>query len=370
MQKRTASFLFPLYLILLYIEKKNTKSIYEDGNVMSNQDTTVLIYQAEDGHTRVDVRFEDETVWLSQQQMAELFHTSRTNIVEHIRNIYDEHELDKASTCRNFRQVRIEGSREVARSIPFYNLDMIISLGYRVHSLTATQFRRWATEHLKEYLIKGFTMNDEKLKNLGGGDYWHELLERIRDIRSSEKVMYRQVLDLYATSVDYDPDSAESIAFFKMVQNKLHYAAHGHTAAEVIYERADAEKPFMGLTSFSGSNPAKKDVTIAKNYLSEDELKILNNLVSGYFDFAEIQAMRHNVMHMSDYAEQLDRILEAQGDTVLDGAGKVSHKQAVDKALDEYRKYQAKTLSPVERDYLRVIEEIDRSVSKQIRDNN
>ena len=370
MQKRTASFLFPLYLILLYIEKKNTKSIYEDGNVMSNQDTTVLIYQAEDGHTRVDVRFEDETVWLSQQQMAELFHTSRTNIVEHIRNIYDEHELDKASTCRNFRQVRIEGSREVARSIPFYNLDMIISLGYRVHSLTATQFRRGATEHLKEYLIKGFTMNDEKLKNLGGGDYWHELLERIRDIRSSEKVMYRQVLDLYATSVDYDPDSSESIAFFKMVQNKLHYAAHGHTAAEVIYERADAEKPFMGLTSFSGSNPVRKDVTIAKNYLSEDELKILNNLVSGYFDFAEIQAMRHNVMHMSDYAEQLDRILEAQGDPILDGAGKVSHKQAVDKALDEYRKYQVKTLSPVERDYLRVIEEIDRSVSEEIRDKD
>ena len=247
---------------------------------MNDQDTTVLIYQAEDGHTKVDVRFEDETVWLSQPQMAELFRTSRTNIVEHIRNIYEEHELDKASTCRNFRQVRIEGSREVARSIPFYNLDMIISLGYRVHSLIATQFRRWATERLKEYLIKGFTMNDEKLKNLGGGDYWHELLERIRDIRSSEKVMYRQVLDLYATSVDYDPNSAESIAFFKMVQNKLHYAAHGHTAAEVIYERADAEKPFMGLTSFSGSNPAKKDVTIAKNYLSELELKRLNLLVS------------------------------------------------------------------------------------------
>ena len=344
------------------------KSIHEDMKTMNDQDTTVLIYQAEDGHTKVDVRFEDETVWLSQQQMAELFHTSRTNIVEHIRNIYDEHELDKTSTCRDFRQVRTEGSREVARSIPFYNLDMIISLGYRVHSHIATQFRRWATEHLKEYLIKGFTMNDEKLKNLGGGDYWHELLERIRDIRSSEKVMYRQVLDLYATSVDYNPDSAESIAFFKMVQNKLHYAAHGHTAAEVIYERADAEKPFMGLTSFSGSNPAKKDVTIAKNYLSEDELMILNNLVSGYFDFAEIQAMRHNVMHMSDYAEQLDRILEAQRDPVLDGAGKVSHKQAVDKALDEYRKYQVKTLSPVERDYLRTIEELNRSASEQIRD--
>ena len=242
---------------------------------------------------------------------------------------------------------------------------MIISLGYRVHSHIATQFRRWATEHLKEYLIKGFTMNDEKLKNLGGGDYWHELLERIRDIRSSEKVMYRQVLDLYATSVDYDPNSAESIAFFKMVQNKLHYAAHGHTAAEVIYERADAGKPFMGLTNFSGNSPIKKDVTIAKNYLSEDELKILNNLVSGYFDFAEIQAMRHNVMHMSDYVEQLDRILEAQGDSVLDNAGRISHEQAVNKALDEYRKYQEKTLSQVEEDYLRTIEKLSQNANEK-----
>ena len=332
---------------------------------MSNNDTEIVIYQTEDGHAKVDVRFEDETVWLSQQQMADLFNTSRTNIVEHIRNIYDEHELDKTSTCRDFRQVRTEGSREVARSIPFYNLDMIISLGYRVHSRIATQFRRWATEHLKEYLIKGFTMNDEKLKNLGGGDYWHELLERIRDIRSSEKVMYRQVLDLYATSVDYDPNSAESIAFFKMVQNKLHYVAHGHTAAEVIYERADAGKPFMGLTNFSGNSPIKKDVTIAKNYLSEDELKILNNLVSGYFDFAEIQAMRHNVMHMSDYVEQLDRILEAQGDSVLDNAGRISHEQAVNKALDEYRKYQEKTLSQVEEDYLRTIEKLSQNANEK-----
>ncbi len=344
---------------------------YNEGcKMMSNYDTEIVIYQSEDGQTKVDVRFEDETVWLSQKQLVELFQSSKANISEHIKSIYDEGELDEASTVRKIRTVQNEGSREVTRNITYYNLDMIISLGYRVHSHIATQFRRWATEHLKEYLIKGFTMNDEKLKNLGGGDYWHELLERIRDIRSSEKVMYRQVLDLYATSVDYDPDSAESIAFFKMVQNKLHYAAHGHTAAEVIYERADAEKPFMGLTSFSGSNPAKKDVTIAKNYLTEDELKILNNLVSGYFDFAEIQAMRHNVMHMNDYAEQLDRLLEAQGDPVLDGAGKISHKQAVDKAIDEYRKYQVKTLSPVERVYLRVIEEIDRSVSEEIRDKN
>jgi hypothetical protein len=330
----------------------------------------IIIYQSEDGQTHIEVRMEDETVWLSQQQMAELFQTSRTNVVEHIKHIYEDGELQEEATCQKFRQVQTEGTRQVSREIPFYNLDMIISLGYRVRSVIATHFRQWATQRLKEYIIKGFTMDDERLKQLGGGNYWKELLDRIRDIRSSERVLYRQVLDLYATAVDYDPRSSMSVTFFKIVQNKLHYAAHGHTAAEVIYERADAEKPFMGLTSFSGSNPAKKDVTIAKNYLTEDELKILNNLVSGYFDFAEIQAMRHNVMHMSDYAEQLDRILEAQGDPILDGAGKVSHKQAVDKALDEYRKYQVKTLSPVERDYLRVIEEIDRSVSEEIRDKD
>ena len=213
-------------------------------------------------------------------------------MIQHIKNIYPEGELDEISTCRKFRQVRREGNRNVERERLYYNLDMIISLGYRIRSSIATQFRRWATERLKEYMIKGFAMDDERLKNLGGGSYWKELLDRIRDIRSSEKVMYRQVLDLYATSVDYDPKSAESVAFFKMVQNKLHYAAHGHTAAEVIFERADAEKPFMGLTAFSGDFPTAKDIAVAKNYLSADELKILNNLVSGYFDFAEIQAMR------------------------------------------------------------------------------
>lgn len=233
----------------------------------------IVIYQTEDGGTKIDVRFEGETVWLTQQQMAELFQTSRTNIVEHIGHIYEEGELDEASTCRKFRQVRDEGSRRVTREIPHYNLDMIISLGYRVKSRIATHFRRWATERLKEYMLKGFTMDDERLKELGGGNYWKELLARIRDIRSSEKVMYRQVLDLYATSVDYDPNSAESVAFFKMVQNKLHYAAHGHTAAEVIYERADADKPFMGLTAFSGDFPTAKDIGIAKNYLTEEELR-------------------------------------------------------------------------------------------------
>ena len=258
----------------------------------------IVIYQTDDGDTKIDVRFVDESVWLTQQQMAELFQSSRTNIVEHIRHIYEEGELDEVSTCRKFRQVRIEGSRRVARELPYYNLDMIIFLGYRVKSIIATNFRRWATERLKEYMKKGFTMDDERLKNLGGGNYWKELLDRIRDIRSSEKVMYRQVLDLYATSIDYNPKSSESVAFFKMVQNKLHYAAHGHTAAEVIYERADADKPFMGLTAFSGDFPTAKDIGVAKNYLSEEELRILNAIVSGYFDFAEVQAMRHHPMHM------------------------------------------------------------------------
>lgn len=258
----------------------------------------IVIYQTDDGDTKIDVRFVDESVWLTQQQMAELFQSSRTNIVEHIRHIYEEGELDEVSTCRKFRQVRIEGSRRVARELPYYNLDMIISLGYRVKSIIATNFRCWATERLKEYMKKGFTMDDERLKNLGGGNYWKELLDRIRDIRSSEKVMYRQVLDLYATSIDYNPKSSESVAFFKMVQNKLHYAAHGHTAAEVIYERADADKPFMGLTAFSGDFPTAKDIGVAKNYLSEEELRILNAIVSGYFDFAEVQAMRHHPMHM------------------------------------------------------------------------
>ncbi len=234
----------------------------------------------------------------------------------------------------------MEGNRQVTRELPFYNLDMIISLGYRVKSLIATQFRRWATERLKEYMIKGFTMDDERLKNLGGGNYWRELLERIRDIRSSEKVMYRQVLDLYATSVDYNPRSAESVAFFKMVQNKLHYAAHGHTAAEVIYERADADKPFMGLTTFSGDFPTAKDIGIAKNYLTEEELRVLNQMVSGYFDFAEVQAIRHRPMYMSDYVEQLDNILRATGEEVLTHAGKISHAQAMEKAKAEYKRYQ------------------------------
>ena len=328
---------------------------------MNNDDKgQVIIYRSKDGQTSVEVLLENETVWLTQQQMAELFHTSRTNVVEHIQHIYEEEELDEKSTCRNFRQVRKEGNRMVSRSMPFYNLDMIISLGYRVKSMIATHFRRWATGILKEYMIKGFALDDDRLKGSGGGAYWKELLDRIRDIRSSEKVMYRQVLDLYATSVDYNPKSRESIAFFKMVQNKLHYAAHGHTAAELIYERVDAEKPFMGLKSFNGDFPVKSDIGIAKNYLNEDELKILNNLVSGYFDFAEIQAMRHNPMHMSDYVQQLDKVLSSTGEQVLEGAGKISHKQAMEKAEAEYRKYQVQTITPVEEAYLDTVKKIEK----------
>ena len=322
----------------------------EQDLIPSDNQGDVIIYQAEDGKTKIDVRFVDETVWLSQQQMVELFKTSRTNIVEHIAHIYEEGELDEISTCRKFRQVRQEGSRTVSRELPFYNLDMIISLGYRVKSIIATHFRRWATERLKEYLIKGFTMDDDRLKNLGGGNYWKELLDRIRDIRSSEKVMYRQVLDLYATSVDYDPK------------------AHGHTAAEVIYERADADKPFMGLTSFSGDFPTSKDIGIAKNYLSEEELKILNGIVSGYFDFAEVQAIRHNPMHMSDYVEHLDRILSTTGEQILVGAGKIRHKQAMDKANREYQRFLAQNLSPVEEAYLQTIKEVEKTAKKKTKE--
>lgn len=320
----------------------------------------IVIYQTQDGLTQINVKFEDETVWLTQQQMAALFQTSRTNVVEHIKHIYEEKELDEKSTCRNFRQVQKEGTRQVTRELPFYNLDMIISLGYRIKSLVATQFRRWATELIKEYLKKGYALDDKRLKELGGGDYWKDLLDRIRDIRSSEKVMYRQVLDLYATSADYNPKSAESIAFFKMVQNKFHYATHGNTAAEVIYNRADAEKEFMGLTTFAGDFPTKKDIKSAKNYLSESELKILNNLVSAYFDLAEINAMEHKTMYMADYVEQLDRILSSTGKEVLDNAGSISNKQALEKAEAEYQKFIQKNLSPVEKEYLEAIKSVEK----------
>jgi hypothetical protein len=333
--------------------------------MIDNSKGDIIIYQTDNGLTKIDVRVENETVWLSQQQMADLFDTTKQNISLHIKNIFYEEELDEDSTVKEFLTVQKEGNRRVERKVKYYNLDMIISLGYRIKSKIATNFRKWATERLKEYMIKGFTMDDERLKGNGGGNYWKELLARIKDIRSSEKVMYRQVLDLYATAVDYDPKDSKSIEFFKIVQNKLHYATHGHTASEVIYERADAEKPFMGLTTFKGDIPVLQDVVIAKNYLNGEELKVLNNLVSGYFDFAEIQAIRHNPMYMEDYIKQLDMILSSTGGKVLVGAGRVSHNQAIKKAKLEYKKYQVKTISPVEEEYLNSLKKISSEIEKK-----
>lgn len=329
---------------------------------MGDNKSEIIIYQSEDGLTCIDVRMEDETVWLTQAQLVDLYQTSKANISEHIKHIFEDGELDESSVVRNFRTTAADGK---SYNTKYYNLDMIISLGYRVRSVIATQFRRWATERLKEYMIKGFTMDDNRLKQLGGGNYWKELLDRIRDIRSSEKVLYRQVLDLYATSVDYDPKSQESVLFFKIVQNKLHYAAHGHTAAEVVYDRADATKPFMGMKSFSGDFPTAKDIGIAKNYLDSDELKILNNLVSGYFDFAEIQAMRRNPMYMKDYIQQLDTILSSTGEKLLDGPGRVSHAQAMEKAKAEYKKYLQDNLSPVEEAYLQTLKGTQKKITKK-----
>ncbi|MBQ8760976.1 MAG: virulence RhuM family protein [Bacteroidales bacterium] len=324
---------------------------------IKNHNGDIIIYQSEDGNTKINVNLQDETVWLSQQQLVELYQSSRTNIVEHIKNIYEEGELSEVSTCRKFRQVRKEGKRDVCREIPFYNLDMIISLGYRIKSSIATKFRIWATQRLKEYMIKGFTMDDERLKGNAGGNYWRELVDRIRDIRSSEKVIFRQVLDLYSTSIDFQPNSEESILFYKIVQNKLHYAVHGHTAAELIFKRADSEKPFMGLTSFAGDLPSFKDIGIAKNYLNEKELMILKNLVSGYFDLAEINAMEHKPMYMKDYINLLDRLLTTGDRQILYDAGSISNEKALEKAMSEYRKYQSNTLSPVEEAYLKTIKE-------------
>lgn len=322
----------------------------------------IIIYQTEDGLTKLNVSMKNESVWLSLDQMADLFQKNKSTISRHIKNIFEEGELVRDSVVANFATTAADGK---TYQVDYYNLDVIISVGYRVRSVRGTQFRIWANSILKEYLIKGFAMDDERLKGNGGGNYWKELLDRIRDIRSSEKVLYRQVLDLYATSVDYNPKSEESIRFFKIVQNKLHYAAHGHTAAEVIYERADAEKPFMGLTSFSGELPALKDIGVAKNYLQEDELRVLNNLVSGYFDLAEINAIEHRPMYMSDYVSQLDSVLSSGNRNLLVGAGSVSHDQAIKKAKEEYRKYQAVTLTPVEEEYLKSLKETAKEVKKR-----
>ena len=322
----------------------------------------IIIYRAEDGLTRIETKLENETIWLTQAQLVELYKSSKANISEHIKHIFEEGELNRDSVVRKIRTTASDGKSYMT---DYYNLDMIISLGYRVNSKTATAFRQWATARLREYIIKGFTMDDERLKKLGGGDYWKELLDRIRDIRSSEKVMYRQVLDLFATSLDYDPRAEDADSFFKIVQNKLHYAAHGHTAAEIIYFRVDSDKPYLGLTTFAGMKPTQAEVMIAKNYLSETELRVLNNIVSGYFDMAEINAIEHKPMYMRDYVEQLDEQLKAGKRKLLGNAGTISHKNAIDKAKSEYRKYEAKNLSDVEEAYLAGINALEKEAKKQ-----
>lgn len=325
----------------------------------------IVIYKNNDNTIQIDVQFENETVWLTQAQLVELYQSSKANVSEHIKHIFEEGELNPESTVRKFRTVQIEGNRSVEREIEHYNLDMIISIGYRIKSSVATQFRIWATQRLKEYLIKGFSVDSNRLKNLGGGNYWKELLDTIRDIRSSEKVMYRQVLDLYATAIDYNPKAEESITFFKIVQNKLHFAAHGQTAAEVVYFRVDSDKPFVGLTNFKGTQPTQTEALIAKNYLQIEELKVLNNLVSAYFDLAEINAIEEKPMKMVDYIAELDRILTSTGRKVLQGAGKISQAKAEEKAKTEFRKYQVKNLSDVEKAYLDSIKQVSSSLKKK-----
>lgn len=324
----------------------------------------IQIYSTDNG-TEIQVKLENETIWLSQRQMAELFDKDTDTISLHLKNIYAENELDESSTTELSSLVQKEGSRMVKRTIKLYNLDAIISVGYRVNSKQGTKFRIWATQRLKEYLIKGFTIDSQRLKNLGGGNYWKELLDTIRDIRSSEKVMYRQVLDLYATAIDYNPKSPESIQFFKIVQNKLHFAAHGQTAAEVVYFRVDSDKPFAGLTNFAGTQPTQAEAIIAKNYLKLDELKVLNNLVSAYFDLAEINALEQKAMTMANYITELDRILKSAGRKLLSDAGKVSHNEAKEKAKAEFRKYQVKTLSEVEKAYLDSLKQLENNVKKK-----
>ncbi len=311
----------------------------KNDNKLNNGE--VLLYQTEDGKTRVDVRLQDETVWLTQQQMAELFQKDKRTVSEHISNAYAEGELDINSTVRNFRTVQKEGNREVARDLAYYNLDVVISVGYRVKSQRGTQFRIWATQRLKEYLIKGFAMDDARLKEMGASHYFDELLERIRDIRSSEKVFYRKILDIYSSSIDYSANSATSREFFKIIQNKMHWAVHGHTAAEVIFSRADATKPHMGLTSWATDKPKRSDTEVAKNYLSHEELDTLNRLVSIGLDFAELRAKEKKPMYMKDFLGKLDEILKLSDKEILEHAGKVAHQQAIEKAHKEYDKFRS-----------------------------
>lgn len=323
----------------------------------------IIVYVDDNGKPQVDVRFQDETVWLTQAQLVELYQSSKANVSGHIKNIFDEGELDKNSVVRKFRTTASDGKNY---EVNYYNLDMIISLGYRIKSNIATKFRIWATDRLREYITKGFAIDSERLKNLGGGNHWKELLDEIRDIRSSEKVLYRQVLDLYATAEDYDPKADQSQKFFAIVQNKLHYAAHGNTAGEVIYYRVDSDKPFAGMTNFKGEQPTQAEAMVAKNYLSQKELKVLNNLVSAYFDIAEINAMEEKPMSMADHLRELDTILSSTGRKLLDNAGKISTKQAKEKALAEYRKYKAKNLSGVEEDYLRELRVLKKKLKEKM----
>ncbi|MEA2041834.1 MAG: virulence RhuM family protein [Bacteroidota bacterium] len=324
---------------------------------IKNQNSEIIIFKTADEKVSVNVVMENETVWLTQNQMADLFGKAKSTINEHIKNIYSEKELAESETMHKF------GISEFQQKAPnYYNLDVIISVGYRVKSLRGTEFRKWATARLKEYIIKGFTMDDERLKGTGGGNYWKELLDRIRDIRSSEKVLYRQVLDLYATSIDYAPKSEESKIFFATVQNKLHYAVNKQTAAEIIHDRVNAEKEFTGLTTFSGEIPVKKDIAIAKNYLKEEELQRFNRLVSAFFDLAELKAMDHEEMKMQNWIDELDTFTTSYGKGTLQNAGKISHNKAIQKAETEYKKYQVKTLSPVEKEYLENMKNIEKTI--------
>lgn len=323
----------------------------------------LLLFQTDDGQLKIQVRLEKDTVWLTQADMVELFQSSKSNISEHIKHVFEEGELDSEATVRKFRTVQSEGNRQVEREIEHYNLDVIISVGYRVKSLRGTQFRIWATERLREYLIKGFTMNDDLLKQ--GGGYFDELLERIRDIRSSEKVFYRKVLEIYATSVDYDPRASITQQFFQTVQNKLHWAAHGHTAAEIIFQRSNAQLPFMGLTAFRGRKPTKQEIGVAKNYLAEEELAVLNRLVSAYLDIAEINAMQRKPMYMKEWIEVLDGFIKMSRQDVLTHAGRISAEIAQQKALAEYEAYKSKAeeeLSEVEKQFIASIEQANKKL--------
>jgi len=323
----------------------------------------LLLYQSEDGKIKIQVRLENNTVWLTQADMVELFQSSKSNISEHIKHIFEEGELSEDTVVRKFRTTAADGK---SYEVKHYNLDVIISVGYRVKSLRGTQFRIWATERLREYLIKGFTMNDDLLKQ--GGGYFEELLERIRNIRSSEKVFYRKVLEIYATSIDYDPRAEITQKFFQTVQNKLHWAAHGHTAAEIIYQRASASKPFMGLTTFKGKKPTKQEIAVAKNYLAEEELKVLNRLVTAYLDIAEINAMQHKPMYMKDWIEMLDGFIKMSMQDVLTNAGKISAELAQKKALAEYETYKKQSddeLSEVEKQFIASIEKAQKKLEEK-----